>query len=369
MGLYRRAGEGSGLRTQKKVTDHGETATTDYIYHGKKLVELTCGEDTLHFFYDAQDRPVKLEHDGETYTYISDLYGNITGLLDAVGNLVVEYRYDTWGRLLRISGIQASRIGQENVFRYRGYAFDDETGLFYLRNRYYIPNRNRFLNADHRAGRRGDVLTHNLFAYCDNRPIICLDQSGAGKTYVFYYYFPESKSPLKEEAMNSPYFDSSDTENVEMIAVETSEDFINAWNAMEGEIDDVYLYLHGGAGHLQLARDTIGIGDEFDYQLEELDEKSISGAVYDFACHSAENYNGTSVAEVLSKKTKTTVIACDVGVSYRFGNFFLRIFRGNTWHARTETAHMYSDHWYKFTYNEGQVIKTVINGIWRFKKN
>ena len=32
--------------------------------------------------------------------------------------------------------------------------------------------------------------------------------------------------------MNSPYFDSSDTENVKMIAVETSENFINAWNAM-----------------------------------------------------------------------------------------------------------------------------------------
>ena len=31
----------SGLRTQKKVTDHGQTVTTDYIYNGKKLVGVT----------------------------------------------------------------------------------------------------------------------------------------------------------------------------------------------------------------------------------------------------------------------------------------------------------------------------------------
>lgn len=75
------------------------------------------------------------------------------------------------------------------------------------------------------------------------------------------------------------------------------------------------------------------------------------------------------MAEVLANKTKTTVIACDVGVSYRFGSFIHKIIYGSTWHARTETAHMNSNHWYKFTYNGGQVIKTVLDGIWRLEKS
>ena len=56
--------DSSGLRTQKKVTDHGQTVTTNYIYNGKKLVELTCGEDTLHFFYGMQARPLNIRYNG-----------------------------------------------------------------------------------------------------------------------------------------------------------------------------------------------------------------------------------------------------------------------------------------------------------------
>lgn len=44
-----------------------------------------------------------------------------------------------------------------------------------------------------------------------------------------------------------------------------------------------------GAGYFQLDDDKIGIGDEFDYQLDELEEKNISGVVYDFACHGSSN--------------------------------------------------------------------------------
>ena len=33
-------------------------------------------------------------------------------------------------------------------FRYRGYVFDEETGLYYLRSRYYNAERCRFVNAD-----------------------------------------------------------------------------------------------------------------------------------------------------------------------------------------------------------------------------
>ena len=312
-----------------------------------------------------------VEFNGTLYSYVHNLQGDIVGIVDSSGSLVVEYKYDAWGKptLVRTLTTAYEALAELNPFRYRGYVFDGETALYYLRNRYYSSICCRFINADHRAGRRGDIFSHNLFAYCDNKPILCLDKSGAGKTYVFYYYFPGSDAPLKDEAMNSPYFDSSDTENVMMIDVKTSQDFVNAWNSMEGEIDDVYLYLHGGAGYFQLDDDKIGIGDEFDYQLDELEEKNISGVVYDFACHGADIYNGTSVAEKLAIKTKATVIACDVGVSYRSDSFVSKIIMGNSWHARTETKHLiFGSHWYRYTYNSGRVRRTVYPAMRRFTK-
>ncbi len=65
--------DSSGLRTQKKVTDHGQTVTTNYIYNGKKLVELTCGEDTLHFYYNMQSKPSTLKFNGKFYCYVHNL--------------------------------------------------------------------------------------------------------------------------------------------------------------------------------------------------------------------------------------------------------------------------------------------------------
>ena len=46
------------------------------------------------------------------------------------------------------SGTLAETLGTVQPFRYRGYVFDEETGLYYLRSRYYNPRWGRFVNAD-----------------------------------------------------------------------------------------------------------------------------------------------------------------------------------------------------------------------------
>ena len=73
--------------------------------------------------------------------------GDIVGILDSTGSLVVEYRYDAWGRPVGTTGTLASTLGKSNPFRYRGYVYDEETGLYYLRMRYYKPECGRFLSA------------------------------------------------------------------------------------------------------------------------------------------------------------------------------------------------------------------------------
>ncbi len=85
----------NGLRTQKKVTRaDGTVETTDYMLHGKLVTHLTRGSDTMHFFYNSEKRPTMVEFNGAQYSYIHNLQGDIVGIVDSNGNLVVEYKYD-----------------------------------------------------------------------------------------------------------------------------------------------------------------------------------------------------------------------------------------------------------------------------------
>ena len=116
--------------------------------HGKNVVHMTSGTDKLRFFYDAQNRPAVVVYNGTAYAYVKNLQGDIVAILDESGNTVVSYGYDAWGAPLWCTGELAETLGKVQPFRYRGYVFDEETWLYYLRSRYYNPERCRFLNAD-----------------------------------------------------------------------------------------------------------------------------------------------------------------------------------------------------------------------------
>ena len=72
-----------------------------------------------------------------------------------------------------------SSVAKLNPFRYRGYYYDTETGLYYLNSRYYDPSIGRFLNADDISYiQPTDINGLNLYAYCGNNPIMFTDASG-----------------------------------------------------------------------------------------------------------------------------------------------------------------------------------------------
>jgi RHS repeat-associated protein len=64
------------------------------------------------------------------------------------GTVVVEYAYDAWGKPMGVTGSMAGTLGAANPFRYRGYYYDSETGLYYLNSRYYNPEWGRLLCVD-----------------------------------------------------------------------------------------------------------------------------------------------------------------------------------------------------------------------------
>ena len=53
-----------------------------------------------------------------------------------------------------------------------------ETDLYYLNSRYYDPEIGRFINADIQFDDGAGLLAYNLYAYCANNPVICLDIDG-----------------------------------------------------------------------------------------------------------------------------------------------------------------------------------------------
>ena len=105
----------------------------------------------------------------------------ITGLIDANGTAVVNYRYDSWGILTGITGSMAGTLGKDNPYRFKGYYYDEETGMYYLKSRYYQPEICRFISADNEdvlIDTHVDLANKNLYLYCDNNPVMRVDTGG-----------------------------------------------------------------------------------------------------------------------------------------------------------------------------------------------
>ena len=162
--------------------------TDVYTVDGSKILsEQRTDEETgnvirtIYYVYDANGQPVGMKYNGVQYWYQKNMQGDVVRILNASGAEVVSYAYDAWGKVLSVSGSLSSTVGAANPFRYRGYYYDTETGWYYLNSRYYDPNVGRFLSPDNAnlllASPRA-LTDKNLYAYCDNNPVMRTDDNG-----------------------------------------------------------------------------------------------------------------------------------------------------------------------------------------------
>ena len=124
----------------------------------------------------------------DVYLFQYDVEGNISHIFDTNGNLQARYVYDAWGnhKIFNAQGIDIStnssyndHVGRINPFRYKGYFYDQYTGLYYLESRYYDPTVRRFINADSVAYIDPETFGGlNLYTYCGNNPIMYVDPTG-----------------------------------------------------------------------------------------------------------------------------------------------------------------------------------------------
>ena len=165
----------TGARVKKVV----DGVTTEYRMAGSLIVSERTGDETIWYQYDSAARLVAMVVGGVRYNYVRNAQNDITGLIDKTGKRVVSYKYDSWGKTISTTGTLAATIGKKNPFRYRGYYFDAESGMYYLQSRYYDVEIRRFISADGiMASVGGNIKGSNVFCYCFSNPIKTLDLSG-----------------------------------------------------------------------------------------------------------------------------------------------------------------------------------------------
>ncbi|KPU42117.1 tRNA(Glu)-specific nuclease WapA precursor [Oxobacter pfennigii] len=175
---------GDGLRAAKGFDDE---VISYYYDRGNILLETSNNEVTAKNI--RGNRLIYRETDAGIYSYLHNTHGDVVKLLNENSDVIKDYTYDPYGMEevnssnsfgnSRFTDVWQQEVEKvDNPFRYAGEYLDDETGLYYLRARYYDPNIGRFISEDSYPGEAKDPLSLNLYVYCYNNPINFFDPSG-----------------------------------------------------------------------------------------------------------------------------------------------------------------------------------------------
>jgi RHS repeat-associated protein len=170
--------------------------------NGTQIVSEAWGNYLLIYLYDESGAPIGLQYRTKSYAanvfdtfyFEKNLQGDIVAIYNASGEKIGSYTYDAWGNctvtvVSESTTLEKNIVRSYNPFRYRGYYYDTETGLYYLQSRYYNPAWGRFLNVDGLIFTGNGLLGFNMYVYCDNNPITKIDPTGYDAMIVVDYNF------------------------------------------------------------------------------------------------------------------------------------------------------------------------------------
>lgn len=175
-----------GLRRSKTAYAGYNPGTTNYNWDAFGNLIKESRPDGTYYYYYASGKLISYIYDNKQYLVHDNLRGEIvsTSYTDDYGNSYSHDRwdeYDPWGNTI-------SPPYDSISFRFAGYYYDDETGLYYLKSRYYNPSIGRFLTRDdHKYIQGTDPQTLNLYSYCGNDPVNRTDPTGCD-----YYGYDEN---------------------------------------------------------------------------------------------------------------------------------------------------------------------------------
>ena len=155
---------GDGLRTSKKVG----TTTTTFSWDISGATPTLLADTTASYIYGPAGLPIEnITNNNATINYYHhDQLGNTTMLTSAAGTTVATYTYTSFGQLL--SGSTSA-----TPILYAGQYRDAESGLYYLRARYYHPATGQFMSVDPLA-----AATASPYSYTTGDPVNNADPRG-----------------------------------------------------------------------------------------------------------------------------------------------------------------------------------------------
>ena len=161
-----------GMRTTKTAGG----ITTNYVYENGKLLREVTGSDKIDFVYGS-DGIIGFRIGNKNYLYRKNVFGDVTEIYSDNGTLVGKYSYTAFGEC--IVKVNEGGIAEKNPIRYRGYYYDEEMSLYYLKSRYYDPVTGRFITIDDISYIDPETINGlNLYAYCGNNPVMRIDENG-----------------------------------------------------------------------------------------------------------------------------------------------------------------------------------------------
>ena len=153
---------------------------TSFVYHDGELLQEE-GREEQGTSYHLGAGMEAFRRGQELSYYHRDEQLSTTFITGGHGDVLNSYQYDAFGIPLDTTEQLNNRI------RYTGQQYDDVTGQYYLRARYYNPVAGRFMQED---VYQGDGL--NLYAYCGNNPVVYYDPSGYASTLDPWEYIDPS---------------------------------------------------------------------------------------------------------------------------------------------------------------------------------
>lgn len=164
-----------GRRVQKIVNSE----VTNYIYNGDSLNVLfetnDTGEIVRSYVYSESGQLLSMKKGDSKFYYHYNAHGDVIALTNQQGKVVASYQYDAWGNPI---AVEEDDSVADNPYRYAGYQYDHETGMYYLMARYYHPTHGVFLSLDPDPGDDDDILTQNGYTYANNNPVMLVDPDG-----------------------------------------------------------------------------------------------------------------------------------------------------------------------------------------------
>ena len=171
-----------GMRTTKTAGG----ITTNYVYENGKLLREVTGSEKIDFVYGS-DGIIGFRIGNKNYLYRKNVFGDVTEIYSDNGTLVGKYSYTAFGEC--IVKVNEGGIAEKNPIRYRGYYYDEETSLYYLKSRYYDPVTGRFITIDDISYIDPETINGlNLYAYCGNNPVMYTDPNGTAKWWQWFLF-------------------------------------------------------------------------------------------------------------------------------------------------------------------------------------